>query len=415
MIFFWTFALGTALIIAAFLVLAAFRGRETGPAAAFDVQVYRDQLKELERDLARGVINAEEAERAKLEVSRRLLAADKALQVEQKTGQASARTSVVLSVVMAVIITGGGAAIYSRMGAPGYPDMGLKTRLAAAEEARTNRPGQAEAEAQVPPQPALETPDPQFLDLVEKLRAAVVDNPEDPRGFKLLARSEASLGNFVAAHKAKAREIELIGEENVDENDYPELADLLILAAGGYVSPEAEEVLLKALRIDRGNGTARYYMGLMFAQTGRPDLAFRIWSELLAQSRPQAPWVPAIRGQIEALARAAGVDYTLPPLPSAPAMPGLPGPDADAVAAAEDMTDEERAQMISGMVEQLAQRLATEGGSAAEWARLIRVLGVQGDTQRAAAIWGEAQEHFASSPDDLAQIRAAAVTAGVAE
>jgi len=412
---FWITALGVALLIAAFLALALFRGRAGAPAAAFDVQIYRDQLKELDRDETRGVIAKEEAERARVEVSRRLLAADKALgQAKSSTGAARG-ISMVAAGIMGVIIVGGGFAAYSQLGAPGYPDMGLKTRLAAAEDARENRPSQAQAQSQLPPQTPLQAPDPKYLDLVEKLRVAVRENPDDPRGFQLLARSEGALGNFAAAHVAKAREIELIGEENVDENDLSQLADLMVLAAGGYVSPEAEAVLQRALRIDAGNGTARYYMGLMFAQTGRPDVAFQIWDALLRQSRPEAPWVPAIRGQIEPLAQMAGINFTLPPLPEAPAAPVLPGPDADAVAAAKDMTEAERAEMIAGMVDQLAERLASEGGTAAEWARLVRVLGVQGNSERAATVWGEAQTRFKDRPEDLAMIRDAAISAGVAE
>lgn len=413
---FWITAAGTALIITAFLALALYRGRDDTPAAAYDLQVYRDQLKELDRDLARGVIGEEEAERARVEVSRRLLAADKALAENAQSPRAAKGLSLLVAGGVAAVILGGGVALYSQIGAPGYPDFGLQARLDAAATARETRPSQAEAEAKVPPQPNLQSPDPQFLDLVDKLRAAVKETPNEPRGFQLLAQSEAGLGNFIAAHQAKSREIELIGTEATDADDYAELADLMILAAGGYVSPEAEDALLKTLRIDAGNGTARYYMGLMFAQTGRPDLAFQIWNELMRQSRPEAPWVPAIRAQIEGVARSAGIKFELPPAaPAAPPAAGLPGPDADAIAAAEDMTDAERADMISGMVEQLAERLATEGGTAAEWARLIRVLGVQGDLERARAIWGEAQSRFQDRPDALATIRAAADAAGVAQ
>jgi len=414
---FWITAAATALIVAGFMALAMYRGRDGAPAAAYDLQIYRDQLKELDRDLARGVIGAEEAERARVEVSRRLLAADKALQAGTNTGSVSKSVSGVMAAVMGVVVVGGGLAVYTQLGAPGYPDLGLKARLAAAEEARTSRPSQAEAEARVPPQPPLEVPDPKVMELIEKLRVAVTENPDDPRGFQLLARSEASLGNFKQAHEAKSREIELIGAEATDADDYAELADLMILAAGGYVSPQAEEALLKTLRIDVGNGTARYYMGLMFAQTGRPDLAFQIWNELMRQSRPEAPWIGPIRAQIESLAISAGIDdYELPPLPGAqPPAAGLPGPDADAIAAAEEMTEAERSEMIAGMVDQLAERLASEGGTAAEWARLIQVLGVQGNTERARAIWGEAQSRFADREADLAQIREAARAAGVAQ
>ena len=168
----------------------------------------------------------------------------------------------------------------------------------------------------------------------------------------------------------------------------------MIMAAGGYVSPEAESVLQRALERDPNDGKARYYSGLMFAQSGRQDVAFRLWRDLLATSAPTDPWVPPIRAQIEEAAAWAGVDYTLPELAGGPA---LAGPDADAVAAASDMTTEERQEMIGNMVAQLSERLATEGGSAQEWAQLIGALGVLGDTDRARAVWGEARSEEQTS------------------
>ena len=188
------------------------------------------------------------------------------------------------------------------------------------------------------------------------------------------------------------------------------LADSYILAAGGYVSPEAEAALASALERDPKNGTARFYMGLMWAQTGRPDLAFRFWRALLEEGPEEAPWIPPIRAQIGMLAAAAGVDYAPPPAPGA-----APGPDAADVAAAAEMSDEDRQGMIRSMVDRLSDRLATEGGPPEDWARLISSLGVLGDTERAAAIWAEAQTVFAGREADLATIRAAAEQAGVAE
>ncbi len=186
----------------------------------------------------------------------------------------------------------------------------------------------------------------------------------------------------------------------------------MIMAAGGYVSPEAESALKRALERDPNEGKARYYSGLMFAQNGRPDMAFKLWRELLDRSAPNDPWVAPIRGQIEEVAAWAGVDYTLPAMTNGLA---LAGPDADAVAAATEMSTQERQEMIGNMVAQLSERLASEGGSAQEWAQLIGALGVLGDVEKARAIWGEAQTVFAADADGLAMIRSSAKNAGVAE
>lgn len=152
----------------------------------------------------------------------------------------------------------------------------------------------------------------------------------------------------------------------------------------------------------------------MLAQTGRPDLAFRTWRDLLEQSAPDAPWVPAIRAQIRQAAAQAGVDYALPAATGAPVVPGLAGPSAEDITAAQDLSAEDRQAMIESMVEGLADRLANDGGTAPEWAQLIAALGVLGQTERATAIHAEAQQVFATDPAGLDTINAAATQAGVA-
>jgi len=120
---------------------------------------------------------------------------------------------------------------------------------------------------------------------VERLRKAMADRPDDPRGFQLLAENEAALGNFVAAYQAQARLIALKGD-TATADDYADYAEMMILAAGGYVSPEAEKALGTALGMDAGNAPALYYIGLMEAQVGRPDRTFAIWRQLLEAATP---------------------------------------------------------------------------------------------------------------------------------
>ena len=409
MTLFWIVAVAMGLVVSALLALALLRGqRETGPAEAFDIQVYRDQLAEIERDLARGVIPAEEADRLRTEVSRRLLAADAKAQasVAERSGRGAG--SGVLAGLVVLLVAGGGTAMYSRIGAPGYPDLPLQARIEAAEEARANRPSQADAEASIPAAPPPEV-SPEYAELVTRLRETVATRPDDLQGQRLLARTEAAMGNYIAAYKAQERILGLKGDA-ATAADYADLADMMVLAAGGYVSPEAQIALEAALARDAQNGVARYYGGLMMAQTGRPDIAFRLWDRLLRESPADAPWVPPVRAQIEEMAFRAGVgDYTLP------AASGAPGPTAADIEAAGDMTPEERMQMIGGMVDRLSERLATEGGPPEEWARLINALGVLGQTDRARAIWDEARGVFASMPEALQAVDAAAAAAGLSE
>ena len=404
---FWILALTAALVAVVVIghAMIARRGAGGAASAAYDMQVYRDQLGELDRDLARGVIAPAEAERARVEISRRLLEADRQLQAGTPADAAPKPATWAVIALSFALIVGGGGWLYYDLGAPGYWDMPLKGRIEAAAEARSNRMSQVEAEAEAP---AWDGPPPEapadYVELVEKLRAAVAGRPDDLQGQSLLVTHETALGNYRAARAAKARVIALRGETATGE-DYAQYADLMILAAGGYVSAEAEQALATALDRDPENPIARYYSGLLYAQTGRPDVAFRIWRDLLEASDPDAPWVAPIRGQIMQLAAMAGVDYSLPDAPA--------GPSAADIEAAAGLTSDERAEMIGSMVDGLMERLATEGGSAEEWARLIRALGVQGDLDRAEAIYAEARDVFEGRPGELALVTAAATEAGL--
>lgn len=371
-----------------------------------DIAVYRDQLKSIERDVARGVVGEDDAERARLEIQRRILEADRAAKSVVPSAEAPRGATLAMAAVCALSVLGGSYALYVWLGAPGYGDLPLQARITFAEELRENRPRQdaAEEASRLPPIPA----DPRHVELVERLRAAVAERGDDIRGFQLLAVNESALGNFVAAHQAQSRVIDLKGD-SVRAEDYAALADMMILAAGGYVSPEAEEALTEALRRDATNGTARYYSGLLFMQTARPDMGYRMWRSLLNDSTPEDPWYDALLGQIPEAAMRAGVEFTPPALEGE----ALSGPTAEDMQAASEMDAEDRDAMIRGMVAGLADRLATEGGPAEEWARLIRAYGVLGEIGQADAIWKESQAVFAGSDQDLALLREAAQAAGV--
>jgi cytochrome c-type biogenesis protein CcmH len=408
---FWIVAFVMAGAVAALLLLALRRGGEEARAAEADVQVYKDQLREVDRDLARGVLTQAEAEAIRIEVSRRLLEADRQTAQEATAARAPGIATGAVAALAAVAVVGGTFALYQRLGAPGYPDLPLATRIAAAEAARANRPSQATAEAEVAalerlPVEASE----EYLALMERLRATVAERPDDIQGHRLLARNEAALGNYVAAREAQARIMELLGDAATAQ-DHADHADLMVMAAGGYVSPEAEAALSRVLAQDPGNGAARYYTGLLMIQTGRPDLAFQVWDGLLRTSAPTDPWVLPIRAQIRDLAQIAGLtDYTPPDMAAAPA---APGPTAEQMEAAAEMTPEERMEMIRGMVAGLSDRLATEGGPPEDWARLIGALGVLGETAQATAIADEAETVFAGNDAALSLIAEARVRAGL--
>ena len=406
---FWIIISTLALGAAALLGLTLIRGRVgDAPPAAYDLQIYRDQLREVERDLARGVISEGEAERIRTEVSRRVLAADAQLKAGGETGGQPRWAGWVMAAICALIVVGGSVSLYAYTGWPGFGDQPQIKRIAASEKARANRLSQTEAEELAPPQAPAPQVSEDFLNLMDRLRKTVKARPNDLQGLTLLVRNEAALGNITAAYQAQAQLIDVKGAQ-ATADDYAFLTDLLVTAASGYVSTDAETALRAALARAPAQPTARYYLGLYLWQVDRPDAAFRIWEKLLRDGPADAPWTLLIRQQIEELAWRAGVRYTLPPATD------QPGPSVDQVTAAQDMSAEDRAKMIRGMVLNLSERLTTEGGTAQEWARLIGAYGVLGETDKARTAWQEAQQVFAERPEDLAQIRANAEQAGVLE
>ncbi|MEM6760276.1 MAG: c-type cytochrome biogenesis protein CcmI [Pseudomonadota bacterium] len=406
---FWIVATALAVFVAVTLALALVRRPEGArPAAAYDLDVYRDQLKEVDRDLARGLLSPADAERVRTEISRRILAADAALSAQ--TSDAAHGLTWPAVVLALVAVVGGSFAVYSQIGAPGYGDLALSDRIARAQTLRENRPSQSDAEASMAaaPLPAPVEMSDRDLELVAQLRTAVAARPGDVEGLRLLAHFEARLGNFTAAHAAQASLISTLGQQAVAQ-DYADYAELLILAAGGFVSPQAERALEETLRRDRANGAARYYMGLMMDQTGRPDVALRVWDRLLREGPEDAPWIDAILSQIERTAALAGDQYQVPQIGSL----AVRGPSQEDIDAAEDLSPVERLQMIEGMVSGLGQRLATEGGPVEEWAQLISALGVLGRRDEALAILANAREVFAGQPGATDILDAAADRAAV--
>ena len=110
--------------------------------------------------------------------------------------------------IMGLGLIGGSLAIYTQIGAPGYGDLALADRLALADAARENRPSQEDAEASLPAQQERDDLSPDFVSLMQQLRETVAGRPDDLRGHELLARNEASIGNFTAGYTAQARVLE---------------------------------------------------------------------------------------------------------------------------------------------------------------------------------------------------------------
>ncbi len=418
MTFFWLVAgLAGALMLGALAAPLIWRraGQISAPSAAHDEQIYRDQMTEIDRDLARGALSPEEAEQSRAEIGRRLIAAAEAAERTAGAGRAPAPVSWMLTLVLALGLGLGGRELYLWLGRPGYGDVSLKARVAASDAWRGSRPGQAEAEAEVAASATASGPgpDPDHLDLVERLRTVLAGRPDDLKGHRLLAENLGQLGQWADAVAAQ-RDVLRIAGADAAGSDYVDLAEYMILAAGGYVSPEAEAVLVKGLERDPREPRGRYYSGLALWQADRPDLAYGIWMQLWNDGPPNAPWIAALAEQLPQVAQAAGRRPPETP-PGGTVAPGLGGPGAADIAAAQAMPDEDRQAMIAGMVEGLETRLFDGGGSAEEWIRLVRSLGVLGEAERARAAYEKGQVALAGDPGGLAGLTEAAKAAGLTE
>ena len=393
---FWTIAILAGLVVATALVRPMLRARTAAlPRDEADLQVYRDQLAEVDRDIARGTLDPLEGETLRTEISRRLLAA--AADTEETATGSTPNTPFALATAALVLAASFG--LYWTIGSPGIPDQPRAARIAASDAAWAARPSQAEmAEAiaargaTLDPLAALPADQRALLD---RLREVLAERPDDLQGHTLLEGFLADYGDFSGAAQAQAEIIRIKGAQATPA-DHLKLAEYLIFAVNGYVSPEAEDALREVLIRDQSNPGARYFSGLSAVQAGRPDIAYDIWTSLMRAGPQDAPFMADIRARIGDVARAAGRQP-----------PETRGPAQADIAAAADMSDEDRAAMIRGMVDGLSDRLATEGGPAEDWARLIRSLGVLGERGRANTIMKEALEVFADSPSDIDLIRQA--------
>ena len=359
------FALLAGLVVA--LVIAPLAGARRGlpGRAAFDRAVYRDQLAEVERDRARGLLSAAEAASARLEIERRLLGTAEAR--AEKTSRAAAVPRA-LVFVLALAVPAGALGVYVLQGSPRLPDLPYAAR------------GSERALAAAGGDRALEQ-------TAQALEARLKQTPEDAETWLLLARTQQARARWPESAEAYRRALTLTRQRSDVAASYGEM---LVMEAEGIVTPAAREAFATALAGDPENPAARYYLALADAQAGNAQAAIDAWQKLLADSPPDAGWIPTVRRSIAETAKAAGL-----PVPPAPA--AAPGPSADDLAAAAQMSPEERARMVRGMVERLAARLEEKPDDLEGWLRLARAYEVLQEPEKAAAAYGRAA---ALSPSD---------------
>jgi cytochrome c-type biogenesis protein CcmH len=346
-------------------------GRRGPVAAGSDIDVYRDQLAEIDRDRVSGLIGGAEAEAARVEVSRRLIAAADAVTPPQPADNAWRRRAAAVAALLLLPL--GAAGVYLALGSP-------------------HLPGQPHAARQVPlEQRSVES-------LLARVEAHLEANPEDGRGWEVVSPVYMRLGRFEEAVKARRNVLRLLGPNAAREAD---LGEALTGAANGVVTAEAKAAFERALQIDPQDFRSRYFTGLAAEQDGKGAQAAEIWRALLAQAPGDAPWIELVR---QSLAR---VD------PNAASAAVAKGPSADDVAAASQLSPAQRAEMIRGMVERLAERLAREGSDVEGWLRLVRAYMVLGDRDKAASAADDARKALSGEPDKLRRVEELAAGLGL--
>jgi cytochrome c-type biogenesis protein CcmH len=343
----FVFALMTA--AAAFAVLWPL-SRAGDVQAGSDLAVYRDQLEELDRDRAAGLIGETEAQAARVEISRRLIAAADVAEFAHSLPIDSSlwrRRAITVAAVVALPIVA--AALYLTLGSPELPGRPLEARLRTAHEHRS------------------------IANLVSQVESHLERDPDDARGYEVLAPVYLRLGRFDDAVNARRKLLALSGENAERQSD---LGEALTVAANGIVTADGKLVLgPKELK-------AKFFIGLAAEQDGDRAKAAAIWRDMLKGVPSDAPWLPMVR---EALARV-GV---------APPIAATPGPSAEDVAAAGNMSEKDRGEMIRGMVARLADQLKENGNDVEGWQRLLRAYMVLGERDKAHAAAADAKRALA--------------------
>jgi cytochrome c-type biogenesis protein CcmH len=357
------FVLALMTAAAIFAVLWPLSRRESALRSGSDVVVYRDQLDEIRRDQATGLIGEKEAAAAQVEVSRRLLAAaDAEAAAPQSMADAVTtrrRRAVALSAL--VLLPAGAVATYLAIGSPLLEGQPLAAR------------GPLEGQS--------------ITQLVAQVEAHLAKNPDDGRGWEVVAPIYLRMGRFDEAVKARRN---ALARNGATAERHAGLGEALTAAANGVVTAEALAEFKSALALDADHIKARFFLGLAAEQDGRVKDAIATWRALLDSAPPGAPWAELVRTELTRLSGGT---------PSKES-----GPSEDQMATASDLPPEQRMAMIKGMVERLAERLGKDGSDIEGWLRLVRSYMVLGERERARAAASEARRALAAEPDKLKRI-----------
>jgi cytochrome c-type biogenesis protein CcmH len=429
-------------VAAVYLAAPFLRRLDQQPEGPRDVEVYRDQLVEVEREAAAGLIEGNQAETARTEIQRRLLVADGARPPSLARFSLGERNFAAVGIAGIVVL--GSVGLYALNGSPVLSSPPARFGALAKEGASAvDQLALATKDAggllQNPSQPRLGSVDEMIGRLIDRLNRS----PNDPEGWRMLGWSYFNTDRFAQAASAYAKAIEL-SPQNADFRS--SRGEALVRAADGLVTDEAKAVFADALRLDPKDAHARFFLGLAKEQAGNKLAALDDWIAILNESDSNEAWVGDLEQRVTELGRETGVDVSkrlhLPPAAAAGSLfpmlqrqeqapadsvpgVGLPntaapivvpnkgGPTAEDIRSAEAMQPADRMTMIQGMVDRLASRLSQSPHDVDGWIRLMRSRQVLGEAGAAQETLRSALDVFKDSPDEQARISTAARELGL--
>ncbi|WP_457852395.1 c-type cytochrome biogenesis protein CcmI [Rhizobium ruizarguesonis] len=384
---FWILVAALTAALAVILLYPLLRGAKAADnIRAGETAVYRDQLRELDRDLDGGLITPEEADYARAEIGRRLIAVSADEPAETPKPARHHRFTEAFVLLLLPVL---GLCLYLTTGRPDLPSQPLEARL--------------------------ENPGNDVAVLITKAERHLAEKPDDGKGWDVLAPIYFRTMRVNDAQVAYRNAIRLLGPSPVRLDG---LAETLMAVSDGVVTEEARKVLEQSLTLEPDNPRARFYIALSMEQAGRPDEARQAFEALAKQSPADAPWLPLVNQHIAMNGGApAGTNPAAPGAnPAAPgANPAAPGnPTQQDVAAAETMNAGDRQQMISGMVESLDAKLSEDPNNFEGWMRLVRSYAVLNDKDRAAGALKRGLAAFPPPGEQGRQLLALARELGIA-
>ena len=374
------------------------KAAEAGQAGlATETGFYEDQLAEIDRDLARGLIAESEAEAARTEAARRLLrasregrTADAAPIAEPHLRQRRAASAFALSTIPLVALL-----TYGLYGSPNLPSQTEADRRAVQEGGQS------------------------VMRAIGQVEAKLASDPNDARGWSVIAPVYMRIGRFDDAARAYQNLVRIKGE---DPEQLANWGEALVAAGEGNVSPQARKLFERALVLDPKAAKPQFYLARGDELAGDAAGAARRLEALAAQGPADAPWMGTVRENLSRLKGAAGpaAEAAKPapkPEAKADATPDAPSAEAPASGPAANiqaLPPAERMSAIRGMVEGLDRRLSAQGGTVEEWSRLVRSYGALGERDKALAALERARKTLADKPEDRDRLDAEARELGLA-